>query len=54
MKKVVKVVALLFVVFGLLQLVDLGFYLMNQPDTFVFNMGIMVLGTNTQVLYGLK
>ena len=29
-----------FTAFVLIQLVDLGFYLMNQSDTFVFNLGV--------------
>lgn len=43
MKTVIKVLAALLLAFGLVQLTDLGFYLMNQPDTFVFNLGIVVL-----------
>lgn len=43
MKTVIKVLVGLLIAFGLVQLTDLGFYLMNQPDTFVFNVGIIVL-----------
>ena len=43
MKTVIKILAGLLIAFGLIQLADLGFYLMNQPDTFVFNLGIVVL-----------
>lgn len=43
MKTIIKVLAALLLAFGLVQLTDLGFYLMNQPDTFVFNLGIVVL-----------
>jgi hypothetical protein len=43
MKTVIKVLAGLLLAFGLVQLTDLGFYLMSQPDTFVFNLGIVVL-----------
>ena len=43
MKTVIKILAGFLVGFGLVQLTDLGFYLMNQPDTFVFNLGIVVL-----------
>lgn len=43
MKTVIKILAGLLLAFGLVQLTDLGFYLMNQPDTFVFNLGIVVL-----------
>lgn len=45
MKTVIKVLTGLLLAFGLVQLTDLGFYLMNQPDTFVFNLGIVVLAT---------
>ena len=43
MKTIIKVLAGLLLAFGLVQLTDLGFYLMNQSDTFVFNLGIVVL-----------
>ena len=43
MKTIIKILAGLLIAFGLVQLTDLGFYLMNQPDTFVFNLGIVVL-----------
>lgn len=42
MKTVIKILAGLLVGFGLVQLVDLAFYLMNQPDTFVFNIGLVI------------
>lgn len=42
MKTVIKVLAGLLVGFGLVQLTDLAFYLMNQPDTFIFNIGLVV------------
>lgn len=42
MKAVIKILAGLLVGFGLVQLTDLAFYLMNQPDTFVFNIGLVV------------
>jgi hypothetical protein len=44
MKTAIKVLAGLLVGFGLIQLTDLAFYLMNQPDTFVFNIGLVVFG----------
>ncbi len=44
MKTVIKVLAGLLLAFGLVQLTDLAFYLMNQPDTFVFNIGLVVFG----------
>lgn len=43
MKTVIKVLAGFFTAFALIQLIDLGFYLMNQSDTFVFNLGVAVL-----------
>lgn len=42
MKTVIKILAGLLLAFGLVQLTDLAFYLMNQPDTFVFNIGLVV------------
>ena len=42
MKTVIKILAGLLVGFGLIQLTDPAFYLMNQPDTFVFNIGLVV------------
>lgn len=42
MKTVIKVLAGLLIAFGLVQLTDLAFHLMNQPDTFVFNIGLVV------------
>ena len=45
MKTVIKVLVGLIMGFGLVQLTDLGFYLMSQPDTIVFNLGIIVLAT---------
>ena len=43
MKTVIKVLVGFFTAFVLIQLIDLGFYLMNQSDTFVFNLGVAVL-----------
>jgi ABC-type antimicrobial peptide transport system permease subunit len=45
MKIVIKILVGLLVGLGLVQLVNLAFYLMNQSDTFVFNLGIIVLAT---------
>lgn len=44
MKTVIKILAGLLLAFGLIQLTDLAFYLMNQSDTFVFNIGLVVFG----------
>jgi hypothetical membrane protein len=43
MKTVIKVLAGLIIAFGLVQLTDLGLYLMNRPDSYLFNLGIVVL-----------
>jgi len=43
MKTVIKVLAGLIVGFGLVQLTDLGLYLMNRSDSYLFNLGIIIL-----------
>ena len=43
MKTVIKILAGLILAFGLIQLMDLGLYLMNRPDSYLFNLGIVVL-----------
>ena len=43
MKIIIKVLAGLIVGFGLVQLTDLGLYLMNRPDSYLFNLGIVIL-----------
>lgn len=43
MKTVIKILAGFIVGFGLIQLTDLGLYLMNRPDSYLFNLGIIVL-----------
>ena len=43
MKTVIKILAGLIIAFGLIQLTDLGLYLMNRPDSYLFNLGILVL-----------
>jgi len=43
MKKVVPIVGIVLMVAGLTELLDLTFYLMNQSDTFVFNLGLISL-----------
>lgn len=45
MKTVIKVLVGLFIVLGLVQLVDLGLYLMNRPDSYLFNLGVLILAT---------
>jgi hypothetical protein len=44
MKTVIKVLVGLFLGLVLVQLVDLSFYLMNQRDTYLFNIGIVLFG----------
>jgi hypothetical protein len=43
MKTVIKILAGLIIAFGLVQLTDLGLYLMNRPDSYLFNLGIVML-----------
>jgi len=43
MKTFIKVLAGLILGFGLVQLTDLGLYLMNRSDSYLFNLGIVVL-----------
>jgi hypothetical protein len=42
-KTLIKVLAGLILGFGLIQLTDLGLYLMNRPDSYLFNLGIIIL-----------
>ena len=44
MKTLIKVLAGLFLGLGLVQLTDLGLYLMNRPDSYLFNLGVLILG----------
>jgi hypothetical protein len=39
---VIKILVGLFLIVGLIQLGDLAFYLMNQSDTYLFNIGIIL------------
>jgi ABC-type antimicrobial peptide transport system permease subunit len=43
MKTVIKFLVGLFLGLGLVQLVDLGMYLLNRPDSYLFNLGVLVL-----------
>lgn len=43
MKTVIKVLVGFFLGLGLVQLVDLGMYLLNRPDSYLFNLGVLVL-----------
>lgn len=45
MGKVIHVLAIILAGIVLGQLLDFSFYLMNQSDTFVFNIGLVVFGT---------
>lgn len=44
MKKIIKVLSLIFIGFGLVQLIDLSFYLMNRSDGYLFNLGVLTFG----------
>jgi hypothetical protein len=44
MKTVIKILAGLIIAFGLVQLTDLGLYLMNRPDSYLFNIGLLIFG----------
>ncbi len=43
MKTVIKVLVGFFLGLGLVQLVDLGMYLLNRPDSYLFNLGVLIL-----------
>ena len=43
MKTVIKFLVGFFLGLGLVQLVDLGMYLLNRPDSYLFNLGVLVL-----------
>ena len=40
---IIKVALTIFIVICLIQLIDAAFYLMNKPDTYLFNIGIFIL-----------
>ena len=44
MKKIAIVIGILLVTIGLVETIDLSFYLMNRPDTYLFNSGLVLLG----------
>jgi hypothetical protein len=44
MKKIAIVIGILLVIIGLVETIDLSFYLMNRPDTYLFNSGLVLLG----------
>lgn len=44
MKKIAIVIGILLVTIGLVETVDLSFYLMNRPDTYLFNLGLVLFG----------
>lgn len=41
--KGMKILSLCLVLFGLIQAIDLPYYLMNQADTYLFNLGAVTL-----------
>ena len=49
MKHTIKIVVTIAVIFGLLAVIELGFWLMNQPSTIAFIVGILL---NTAVILG--
>jgi hypothetical protein len=51
MKKVIEVLALILLAIGLAELLDLSFYLMNQSDTYLFDLGLVAFGI-TFVAFG--
>lgn len=44
MKKIAIVIGILLVIIGLVETIDLSFYLMNRPDTYLFNLGLVLFG----------
>lgn len=44
MKKIAIVIGLLIVFIGLIEMADLSFYLLNRPDTYLFNLGLVLFG----------
>jgi hypothetical protein len=44
MKKIAIVIGILLVIIGLVETIDLSFYLMNRPDTYLFNLGLILFG----------
>jgi len=44
MKTVIKVLAILILGLGLVQLTDLALDLMNRPDSYLFNIGLLIFG----------
>ena len=42
MKTVIKFLVIAFLGLGLMQLVDLAFYLMNRSDGYLFNLGLIL------------
>jgi nitrate reductase gamma subunit len=51
MKNVLKVAAIFFAVALLAQILDFSFFLMNQSDTYVFNIGLVVFAS-TLIVFG--
>ena len=44
MKKISIVIGILLVIIGLVETIDLSFYLMNRSDTYLFNLGLVLFG----------
>jgi uncharacterized membrane protein len=49
MKHTIRIVVTIVIVFALLAIIELGFWLMNQPSTIAFIVGILL---NTAVILG--
>lgn len=50
MKNIIKFLLGGFAVWLLIQSLDLTHYLLNQSDTYLFNLGLVVLGANGIIL----
>jgi ABC-type spermidine/putrescine transport system permease subunit I len=51
---VIKILAWMLAVFLLIQGTDLSYYLMNQPDTYLFNLGVVLMvGVYVGIFYSI-
>ncbi len=52
--KGMKILGLCLVLFGLIQAIDLPYYLMNQADTYLFNLGVVLMvGVYVGIFYSI-
>lgn len=50
----IKILAWMLIVFLLIQGTDLSYYLMNQPDTYLFNLGVVLMvGVYVGIFYSI-